>query len=161
MTKDLVPGNFSRQTPSLFRDRFEEPFHALQQQMNRLFTGFFDDLKMESPQGMMFPRLDIKENDKELILEAEMPGMNEKDIDVTLSNNVLTLRGEKKQEKEEKEGQYYHVERSFGSFHRDIPLPCEIESDKVHASFKNGVLKIRLPKCPEVQKKAKRIEIKD
>jgi len=158
--KNLVPGNFTKRTPSLFRDRGEEPFHSLQREMNRLFEGFFNDLKIEPAHSLNFPRVDIKENDKELTVEAEMPGMTEKDIDVTLANNVLTLRGEKKQEKEEKDGQYYHVERSFGSFHREIPLPCEIESDKVNASFKNGVLKIKLPKCPEARKTAKKIEIK-
>ena len=138
------------------------PFNMLQREMNRIFDNLGDFFPTRSFEGIggTFPKIDIKEKDKEILVSAELPGMEDKDIDVHISDDVLTIKGEKKQEKEEKNGSYYQLERYYGSFHRDIPLPSEIETDKVDAAFKHGVLKIRLPKKPEAQRKTKKIEIK-
>ena len=106
------------------------------------------------------PRIDISETDTELRIEVELPGIDEKDVCLTLTDNVLMIRGEKKAEREEKDKNYYVSERSFGSFQRAIPLPTEVDADKVEASFKNGVLTVRLPKTPEAEAKTRRIEVK-
>jgi len=93
-------------------------------------------------------------------ISAELPGLEAKDIDISISDDVLTLRGQKREESESKGENYYQMERSFGSFHRSINLPAEVDSDKVKAEFKNGVLDISLTKKPESQQKTKKIEIK-
>ncbi|NOX89960.1 MAG: Hsp20/alpha crystallin family protein, partial [Calditrichaeota bacterium] len=110
--------------------------------------------------GSFMPSVDVKEKDDEFVVTAELPGMDAKDVDISISDDILTLRGEKKEEKEEKEGNYYRRECSYGSFHRDIPLPAEVETDKVEAEFKRGVLTVHLPKKPESQRKAKKIQVK-
>jgi HSP20 family protein len=95
-------------------------------------------------------------------VRAELPGIDEKDIDVRLSDGTLTIRGEKKEEREEREegGSYYVSERRYGSFQRSFRIPEGIDHDKVDASFRKGVLTITLPKTPEAQQKAKKIEVK-
>jgi HSP20 family protein len=95
-------------------------------------------------------------------VKAELPGVEEKDLDLQLAEGMLTIKGEKKQEREEGEkGKgYYMMERSYGSFFRRIPLPTEVQEDKVEARFKNGVLMVSLPKSPEATAKVKRIEVK-
>ena len=97
--------------------------------------------------------------DDDIAVSAELPGLEEKDVDVTLTDNVLLIRGEKKHEKEEKERGYTYTERSYGSFERRIPIDAEVLSDKVSAVFKNGVLTVTLPKSPEAQKHVRRIPI--
>ncbi len=159
--KDLIP-TLGKRRLQIQKFDDDNPFQLMRREMNRLFDNFFHDFRL-TPFGegikWNYPQVDIKENDKEVIVEAELPGMDEKDINISLSNNVLSISGEKKQEKEEKKGKYYHVERSFGSFHRDIPLHCEVELDKAQAAFKKGVLKITLPKTSEAQRKLKSIPI--
>ena len=146
------------------RGNIMSPFYSLQKEINRIFDDYFSELvpdKWFKEESLSFvPNVDIKEKDKELLVTAELPGMDAEDIDISISDDVLTLRGEKKEEKEEKEGDYYHRELSYGSFHRDIPLPTEVETDKVEAEFKKGVLKVHLPKKPEEQRKAKKIQVK-
>ena len=93
-------------------------------------------------------------------MKAELPGLEEKDVEVLLDNETLTIKGEKKEEKEDKGKGYYHVECSYGSFHRVIPLPAGIDQKKVQAQFKNGVLNITLPKAEEAKAKGKKIPIK-
>jgi HSP20 family protein len=92
-------------------------------------------------------------------VKAEVPGLEPKDIDISLSDGLLTIKGEKKQEREEKEENYHLVERSYGSFARSIRLPNEVQSDKIDASYKNGVLKIVLPKSEEAKKKEIKIKV--
>ena len=104
--------------------------------------------------------MDVAEDGKEITLTAELPGLDEKDVEILLSNNVLTIKGEKKSEQEKKEKDYYRVERSYGSFSRTIPLPEGIDADKVNASFKKGVLTVTVPKLPEAQKEVKKIAVK-
>jgi HSP20 family protein len=105
------------------------------------------------------PSVDVRETPTEFVVEAELPGMEEKDINVTLNNGVLTLKGEKKSEREEKKENYHLMERSYGSFQRTLQLGDTIDPDKVKAAFDKGVLKITLPKRPEAVKAEKRIPI--
>jgi HSP20 family protein len=142
--------------------RGDDPFSALRREMDRLFEGFGRDLGWSSgdlPVGALAPSIDVTESDTELRIEAEMPGVDEKDVEVTLTDNVLTVRGEKKAEREEKKKDYHLVERSYGSYARSVTLPFAAEADKAKASFKNGVLTITLPKPPEIAAKAKKIAI--
>ena len=103
--------------------------------------------------------LDVSETKNDLVVKAEVPGMDAKDIDISLSDGVLTIKGEKKQEKEEKEDDYHLVERSYGAFVRSVRLPREVLDDKVNASYKDGVLKITLPKSEEAKKKEIKIKV--
>jgi HSP20 family protein len=133
--------------------------------MSRMFDDFFRGVPTrftgaEAPFGGAMPRVDVSETDNEYEVTAELPGLEENDINLQLANNVLTIRGEKKSEREEKDKNYYLSERSFGSFQRSIPLPTEVEEDQVQASFKSGVLTVRLPKTERAKSQAKRIEVK-
>jgi len=159
--KDLIPNlGRKRQDIQIFED--ENPIPMMRREMNQLFNNFFHNFQLapfNKEMAWNYPKIDIKDKNKELVVEAELPGMDEKDVNISLSNNVLSISGEKRQEKEEKKGKYYHVERSFGSFHRDIPLHCKVEFGKAQATFKKGVLKVTLPKTAEAQKKVKSIPI--
>ena len=104
--------------------------------------------------------MDVAETEKEYTVTAELAGMDEKDVDVTLQDGVLTIHGEKKTERDEKSERCCLTERSYGTFSRSLSLPVEVEEDKIDASFKKGVLTIRLPKTPVAESKAKKIEIK-
>jgi HSP20 family protein len=106
------------------------------------------------------PRLDVSETEREFYVTAELPGMDEKDVEVSLNNSLLTLRGEKKAEKDDRRKDYYRMERSYGMFERTIPIPEGVDLDKVEASFKKGILTVSLPKSAEYQKERKRIPIK-
>jgi HSP20 family protein len=108
----------------------------------------------------MVPELDVRENANAITVEAELPGVEEKDVSVTLANGVLTIKGEKKSEKEEKSDSYYLAERSFGSFERSVRLPDTVDETKVEAKFDKGVLKVTAAKKPEAVKAECRIEIK-
>ncbi|RME79424.1 MAG: Hsp20/alpha crystallin family protein [Chloroflexi bacterium] len=157
--KSLVPWK-SKNVPVR---RIEDPFLAFRREMDRLFDEFFSGFGLtpfESQWGGFQPRVDVAETDKEIKVSAELPGLDENDIEVTLTDDVLTISGEKKEEKEDKGRNYYRMERSYGSFSRSIPLPCQVEQDKVEATFKKGVLTITLPKTAEAQKERKKIAIK-
>jgi HSP20 family protein len=106
------------------------------------------------------PRVDIKEEDKEIIVSAELPGMDQKDIDLTVSNDSVRISGERRHEKEEEEKGFYRHERFCGSFDRVIDLPAEVDENKAEAEFSKGVLTIRLPKTEEAQAKQRKIKIK-
>jgi HSP20 family protein len=122
------------------------------------FRGFFDkDWEMPMSTTAWNPSVDIFENDKDVVFTAELPGMNAKDIDVKLENNVLTLKGARHFEKETKEENYHRVERAYGNFSRSFALPSAVNGDKITAEYKDGILKIVLPKKEEV--KAKPIKI--
>jgi HSP20 family protein len=101
----------------------------------------------------------VAETKNDVVVKAEVPGMDPKDIDISLSNGVLTIKGEKKQEREEKEENYHLLERSYGSFTRSVQLPGEVQSDKISASYRNGVLKVTLPKSEEAKKKEIKIKV--
>jgi HSP20 family protein len=125
--------------------------------MDKMWNRFFGEWPgPESFRGEWAPSLDVSETKDNVVVKAEVPGMEPKDIDISLTNDVLTIKGTREQEKEEKEENYHRIERSYGSFSRSVRLPREVHSDKIKASYKNGVLKITLPKSEA----AKEIKIK-
>ena len=138
-----------------FRD-----FEWMRRDMDRFWNSFFERGTLRSEEGgEWLPSLDVAETKNEIVVKAEVPGLEPKDIDISLSDGLLTIKGEKKQEREEKEENYHLVERSYGSFARSIRLPNEVQSDKINASYKNGVLKIVLPKSEEAKKKEIKIKV--
>jgi HSP20 family protein len=151
------------------REVARDPFLALRERMDRLideFTGGYgawpfswDIRSMEWRTGAFMPSVDIKDKENEIRIEAELPGVSEKDVELSLSGDSLIIRGEKKHATEEKEKGYYRAERSYGSFERSIPLPVDVDRDKVEATFKNGVLNITLPKTKEAIQQTKKIPI--
>jgi len=158
--RNLVP--FGKKSVPVKREE-ENPFAHLRREMDSLFDNFFrgfDIEPFESRMGAFTPKVDVTENDKEIKISAELPGMDEKDIDVSLQNDILTIKGEKKEEKEDKGKDYYRMERSYGSFIRTIPLPVEVETDKVEARFKKGVLSITLPKTAKAVAETKKVAVK-
>jgi HSP20 family protein len=125
-----------------------------------LFDRFFEDFELPSlfSEEMTFmPAFDVSETQNELIVKGEVPGMDQKDIDINLSDGLLTIKGEKKHEKEDKNENYHCVERHYGKFSRTMRVPFEVEADKVDATYKDGVLKVTLPKSETA--KPKKIEI--
>jgi HSP20 family protein len=150
------------------------PFSSLRREMDRLFDDFGRDF-WRSPFRSGFgiepfwqkqmtwaatPAVDVVESEKAYEVTAELPGMDEKNIEVKLSNGNLTIKGEKQEAKEEKKKDYYLQERQFGSFERSFQVPDEVDSSKIEATFAKGVLKVTLPKKAEAQKPAKKIEVK-
>lgn len=146
---------------------FRRQMDSLHHEMDRLFedmTGF-GMRRMTYPRlwggrEQLFPEIDETEDDKAFHVSIELPGLTEKDVDITLTGRVLTIRGEKKREEEEKGKEFYRRERSFGAFRRAIELPGEVDEKAIEAEFHNGVLKIELPKTKEAQAKIKHIEVK-
>ncbi len=136
-------------------------FERMRREMDRLWDSFFEGgLRRKAEEGREWlPSLDVAETKNELVVKCEVPGMDPKDIDISLSDGMLTIKGEKKQEREEKEADYHLVERSYGSFSRSVQLPKEVQSDKINASYKNGILKITLPKSEEAKKKEVKIKV--
>jgi len=129
----------------------------MQQEMNRFFDDFFGERQTEMIQGNWLPAVDVSETETEMVVRAELPGMTEGDIELSLQDNVLTLKGEKKQEQHEEKENYHRVERSYGSFTRSFTLPANVQQADIKATFKDGVLQIALPKAEEA--KAKKITI--
>lgn len=113
----------------------------------------------EADMIMRMPAVDVYEEKDHVVIKAEIPGLAKEDISVQLTDSTLTIKGEKKREEEVKEDDYYRCERSFGSFTRTVGLPCEVKADQVKASFKNGVLEVRMPKTEEAKKKAVTVKI--
>lgn len=138
-----------------------EPFASLRREMERLFEDFSRQWGWEPAiSGLAAaPRVDVSETDTEFKVEAELPGVDEKDVEVTLSDNRLIIKGEKKQEKEEKKKDYHLVERSYGAFSRTVALPFDADPDQVKASYAKGVLTVTVPKPPEVKAREKKIQI--
>ena len=148
--------------PSLWSNRIGdlEPFRSLHDRFERLFDEFG---KLPAVTGgekaLMVPRVDVKETDTGFELTAELPGVDKKDIDIRVSDNVVTIKAEKKSSREEKEKDYHLVERSFGSFQRSLSLPCDVDSKRVEASLTDGVLKLVLPKAEHAEEKVKKVEV--
>lgn len=145
---------------------FRRDMEALHREMDRLFDDFWSDTgrsalpSSESNFGAVWPRIDEVEDDGSYRITAELPGMDEDDISVDLADGLLTIRGEKKQDEEEKSKDYFRQERTFGAFRRSMLIPRDIDESKIKASFKKGVLSIDLPKTEESQQKVKHIDIK-
>jgi HSP20 family protein len=130
--------------------------------MDRTFQRFFGGMGLsllDEECGVFTPRVDVSESDNEVKVVAELPGLDEKDIDVSLSDDMLTIKGEKKHEKEQRGRDYYRMERSWGSFSRSVALPCEVVGDKVEGVFDKGVLTISLPKSKEAAAKCGKIKV--
>lgn len=139
----------------------DRPVAGLQREMNRLFDDFFGrDFGIEPFRGpgQWMPALDVSETDKAVIVKAELPGLDVKDVEVSITGSVLTVRGEKKDEKEQKTRNYHRIERTYGSFERVVQLPCPVKNDQTQATFKNGVLTIELPKSEQVRSKSVQIK---
>ena len=105
------------------------------------------------------PSLDVFEEKDDIVVKADLPGLNKEEIEVTVTGDVVTIKGEKKKEEEVKEKDYYRRERSYGSFVRSVELPCEVKSEQIKANFKDGVLEVRMPKTEEAKKKSVSIRI--
>jgi len=151
------------------------PFEALRQQVDTLFDEFGRDFWSapfrrsvfdiepfwrRSITGVAVPAVDIAEKGNAFEVKAELPGLDEKDVEVKLSEGTLTIKGEKQEEKEEKKQDYYLHERRFGAFERSFRVPETVDADKIEARFNKGVLTVTLPKKPEARKPEKKIEIK-
>jgi HSP20 family protein len=151
------------------------PLLALREQMDRLFDDFFSGFSLspfgrrpemdpwrtfQGALGMAYPALDAAETDKEYRLTAELPGMTDKDVEVTLANGTLTLKGEKKEEKEQRDEGFYLSERRYGSFHRALRLPDDVDAAKITANLSNGVLTVTMPKAADAAAKHRKIDIK-
>ena len=151
-----------------------QPFESLRNEIDRLFQDFGRGFWRPFGRSLfaaepLFPReltlatmpaVDVVESEKAYELTAELPGMDEKNVEVKVVNGTLTIKGEKQEEKEEKNKDYYLHERNFGSFERSFGIPEGVDADKIEAIFKKGVLTVTLPKKPEAQKPAKKIEVK-
>jgi HSP20 family protein len=136
------------------------PFTRLQNEINRLFDEdwFGENWGWSGLRGAFVPSVDVEETDNDLRVSCELPGVSKDDLDISVSGNQLTIRGEKKSEDEEKKGSYYRRERWHGSFERSLILPEYVNAEKVDAEMKDGVLHISLPKKEEV--KPKQITVK-
>jgi len=158
--RSLIP--FSWNTDLFRRGAEDDPFSAMQKEVNRIFEslGRGGALTRFADAGDIVPRIDVAETDGALEVTAELPGIDEKDVEVVLRDDLLTIKGEKKSEREEKRKDYHLVERSFGSFARSIRLPFEADSEAVKASFAKGVLKISIAKPAEVKEKTVKIPVR-
>ena len=174
-TATKLPIKTEKKAPAAPTPAVWAPLEALHGEINRLFETFGGgswrlpfgrrafELDLSWPGGMSWgvaPAVDVSEKDKQYDITAELPGLTEKDIEVKTSNGVLTIKGEKKEEKEEKKKDYHLSERRYGSFQRSFTVPDGVDTDKIEANFKNGVLTVTLPKTPEAQKQEKHIAIK-
>lgn len=145
---------------------YVDPFSAIRAEMDQVFDSFlgrgygrFPMLSRGDDRDAVGPSIDLRETETEFVIEAELPGMDEKDVSVTLNNGILTLKGEKKSEREGKKDDYHLMERSYGSFQRSFRVADVIDADEVKAAFDKGVLKVTMPKRPETMKGEKRITI--
>ncbi len=136
-------------------------FPTLQEQMNRLFEETFRGRTDESAMTAWAPAVDICETENELVLKADLPDINEKDLDVRVENNMLTLRGERKFEQKVSQDNYLRVERAYGSFSRSFALPNTVNTEAIKAEYRNGVLTVALPKRAESKPKQVKINVEN
>ena len=164
--KYMTPWKWGSRDVSEGREYEGHPVDIFRREMDRLFDDFFRGFGLrtfggeEELSGTFNPQVNMTEDEKSIQVTAELPGMDEKDIEINLSRDSITIKGEKKEETEQKDKGVYYLERSFGSFMRMLPLPQEVDSDKADASFKKGVLKITLPKLEREKQTHKKISIK-
>ena len=164
--RDLIPWDRNNhRAPTPYKEPEQNPFLTLHREMNRLFDDTFRGFGSSlAPVGgslwssfSSWPHVELSETDNDMTVTAEVPGLEEKDIELLLEDDALILRGEKRAENEDKDRAF--SERFYGRFERVIPLGTEVEEDKISASFRNGVLTVRLPKSARAQAKTKRIAI--
>ncbi|HUF55285.1 MAG TPA: Hsp20/alpha crystallin family protein [Thermohalobaculum sp.] len=163
--KDLLPWA-RRETAGDVKATAEQPLAELQRQMNAAFESFWRGAErpfggLDLPVGGEgVPRSDVVETADGIEISVELPGMEQGDVEVSLAGDSLTIKGEKKIEKQEEKRGYYVSERSYGSVYRTIPLPPGVDTDKAEATFRNGVLTVKLPQTAEAKEKVKRVEVK-
>jgi len=131
----------------------------IQSEVNRLFDGFFGRQSQSQVERVWAPAVDMYETKDELVVAAELPGLSEKDIQLSIGGDMLTLRGERAWQHETKQENYYRGERWFGKFERSLPLPIPIQADKIKASYRDGVLTVRLPKAEDIKSRDIKIDI--
>jgi HSP20 family protein len=169
--QERIASPAARRTPSLW-----QPFDTLREEVDRIFDEFtrgfgrlplgrrsFDVAPLSRYQaapGIAAPVVDVVEKEKEFQISAELPGLDEKDVEVSVGDEVLTIKGEKKEEREEQVKNCYLSERRYGAFQRSFQLPSAVDAEKIEASFQKGVLTVTLPKTAEAQRKEKKIAIK-
>ena len=161
---DLIPWKKNDENALATRRRELDPFAQFRREMDNMFEGMLGDWArpmnlLDRRLGSWMPQIDVRETAKEIRVTAELPGMEEKDLEVSFLDGALTIKGEKNEEHEEEKGDVHRSERQYGMFERSIPLPAEVDVDKVKASFKKGVLKITLPKTKEAQSNRRLIQI--
>ena len=159
--RSLIPIGRNREVAQ----RDTSPFVSLQREIDRLFEDFGRGFPALGPSfGLregardLMPAIDVTETDGQIEITAELPGLEEKDVQINVTDNVLTIRGEKKAEKEDKQKDYHLVERSYGSFYRALELPAGVDADKIKADISKGVLKVTVPK--PAAKQARKIDVK-
>ncbi|RUV86064.1 MAG: Hsp20/alpha crystallin family protein [Mesorhizobium sp.] len=170
-----LPVKSEKNAPATARsDNWVGPFESLRREIDRLFDDFhpFDfrlpstrslfgrDLPAVNSTWSVAPAMDLVEKATAYEITAELPGIDEKNVEIKLANRVLTIKGEKKEEKEEKDKDYFLSERRYGSFQRSFQLPEGVDADKIDASFTKGILTVKLPKTAEAQKAEKKITVK-
>lgn len=166
-SNSLIPWGWGKRNLPVRRED-NLPFFSIRltDDLDRMFDNYFNSFASLPELGddhfarTFHPNVDLSETESEVTVTAELPGLNENDIDISLTKDGLLVKGEKKEETEEKKEGYYRSERRYGSFQRLIPLGSEIDQTKVEATFKNGVLKVSLPKTPAAIEETKKIEIK-
>lgn len=158
--RELAPWTSSRGPATFSRD----PLTAFRREMDRFFDDFFSPAESRSfapaQAAVLWPSIDIDETDQAYTVTAEAPGLEEKDIELQLRDNVLTISGEKRRNNQEEHQGRTYAERFYGRFQRTIPLAAEVDADKVRATFKLGVLTVELPKNPSARDKTRKIEIR-
>ncbi len=166
MVRHLIPWKKSAEETRL--KRMEHPFEDLYRRMNELFDDFFSEFggsrrsmarRAFGSWGGFSPRFEVAETDDAIEVSAELPGLDEKDVRVTLDHGVLTVEGEKRTEREEKKRGVFFSERSYGRFHRSVALPQNIDESKVKATFKKGVLHVTVPKTESTRETRRAIRI--
>ena len=153
--KSLVP---RRSNQPADREDFYDPFVRFRREIDRRFDDFFDAGWQPFGRRGLMPAIDIEESDKEVVVTAELPGVTEKDIHLDLAGDILTIKGEKKMERESGGG--HRRECRYGAFERSIQLPFEVKDGEVDAKFSNGVLTVRAPKPADLQRPTRHIEVK-
>lgn len=164
--KDLIPWGRDKENSAASESaQSGNPLVSLQRDINHVFENFWQKVEdgwngRDTMVGMFGPSTDVTDTDNSVNVSIELPGMTEKDIDISLSGNAMTIRGEKKIEHEEERKGVYMSERHYGSFYRTVPLPAGVDPEKAEAKFKNGVLTVILPKTEEALANIKRIPVK-
>jgi len=160
--RNLLPWNWGTKRVPVHRGE-ELPLRSLRREMNRFFDDFSRDFGLSvwgGESGAFAPDIDVEEDDDAIRVDVELPGVDEKDVDVSLRDDQLVVRGEKREERTEKTRGERWTERRFGAFVRAIPLPCEVDRERVEASFRRGVLHVDLPKTAEARREGRRIEVR-
>ena len=159
----LIPWREKSQVPA-DRENFDDSFVAFRRDVDRMFDDFFNGSLARLPGFTRLraagPSVDVEDNEKEFVVIAELPGLDDKDFEVTLAGDVLTIKGEKRSEHEDRTGGLSYVERRFGSFSRSVRIPFEVADEQIDAKYDKGILTVRVPRPAAAQRQVRRIEVK-